>query len=94
MKHCQWCDTSFETKVSYQIYCSATCRDLATKEKIVARYAITRRSKRKGKDRLCKQCKAKLSMYNDDVLCSRCDVNPKDVSSVLKDIRGLANGKD
>lgn len=93
MKHCQWCDTTFETKISYQIYCSPECREAATKEKISARYLLTRRSKRTGKDRRCKKCNTSLSIYNDDVLCSTCDVNPKDVSSALKDLKGLSNGK-
>ena len=94
MKHCQWCDNTFETKISYQIYCSASCRESATKEKISARYLLTRRSKRTGKDRKCKHCGSQLSIYNDDELCTKCEVNPKDVLNVLKDIKGLANGKN
>jgi 5-methylcytosine-specific restriction endonuclease McrA len=93
-KHCQWCDNTFETSISYQIYCSPGCRDGATKEKIAQRYALTRRSKRLGKDRKCKSCGAKLSIYNDDTLCSICHVNPTDVNKALKEIRGMANGKD
>ena len=87
MKHCQWCDRSFETKINYQIYCSPECRDNATKEKIAARYIISRRQKRKGKDRKCKSCNESLSIYNDEPLCIKCDVNPSDVSKALKEIR-------
>lgn len=94
MKNCQWCDNSFKTEVSYQIYCSAECRDSATKEKIAARYIITRRQKRKGKTRKCTSCDKDLSIYNDEPLCTNCSVNPKDVAKVLKNIRGLANGKE
>lgn len=94
MKHCQWCDANFETKISYQIYCSPVCRESATKEKISARYLLTRRTKRSGKARKCKQCDSQLSIYNDDELCSKCEVNPKDVLSILKDLKGLANGKN
>lgn len=87
MKHCQWCDKVFETQISYQIYCSPDCRDAATKEKIAARYIISRRQKRKGKDRKCKSCLELLSIYNDESLCIKCSVNPKDVSKALKQIK-------
>jgi hypothetical protein len=88
MKHCSWCDNEFKTDISYQIYCSATCRDAATKEKIAARYVYARRQKRKGKDRKCKQCDNKLSIYNDDNLCIECNINPSEVSKILKQIKG------
>jgi hypothetical protein len=87
MKHCQWCDKVFETIISYQIYCSPACRDEATKEKIAARYIISRRQKRKGKDRKCKSCGEGLSIYNDESLCIKCNVNPSDVSKALKQIK-------
>jgi hypothetical protein len=93
IKHCQWCDTQFETEIAYQIYCSSSCREAATKEKISQRYIQARRSRRIGKDRRCTSCNSLLSAYNDDVLCSECNVNPIDVKKALKDIRKLANGK-
>jgi hypothetical protein len=93
MKHCRWCDAEFTTEVSYQIYCSVECRDSATKEKIAARYLITRRQKRKNKVRKCKSCGEDLSIYNDDPLCNQCSINPVDVKKVLKQIKGLSNGK-
>ena len=92
-KHCQWCDHTFETSISYQIYCSSPCRDAATKEKILARYQVTRRTKRIGKVRKCKSCSASLSIYNDEPLCRTCEVNPTDVSKTLKEIKGIADGK-
>ena len=92
-KHCEWCDHQFETKVSYQIYCSVDCRNAATKEKIAARYLVTRRSKRFGKDRKCKSCEALLSIYNDDQLCQACIINPSDVAKALREIKNIANGK-
>jgi hypothetical protein len=94
MKHCQWCDTSFESTVSYQIYCSPECRDEATKEKIAQRYAIERRNKRMNQLRSCKLCGSRLSAYNDDQICFSCLVNPKEVVKILKEIKGLANGED
>lgn len=93
MKHCQWCDSQFQTKITYQIYCSASCREAATREKIAERYVIARRNKRYGKVRKCKSCGANLSVYNDESLCMNCHVNPVDVSKALKDIKGLMNGK-
>lgn len=94
LKHCEWCDSSFETKISYQIYCSPGCREQATKEKIAQRYNIKKRNQTKRKNRSCKSCGTKLSVYNDEQLCSNCIVNPKDVTSALREIKGLANGKD
>lgn len=93
-KHCQWCDNSFETAVSYQIYCSVECRDLATKEKIAERYMQTRVYRRVGKDRKCKSCGGQLSIFNDEQICSACTINPQDVKKALKDIKGLMNEED
>jgi predicted nucleic acid-binding Zn ribbon protein len=92
-KHCEWCDTQFQTKVSYQIYCSPNCREQATKEKIAQRYAQTRRSKRLSKVRNCKSCSAPLSAYNDEDLCYECLVNPVEVKKALKELKGFTNGK-
>ena len=94
MKHCSWCDKEFKTDISYQIYCSVDCREQATKEKIAARYIISRRQKRIGKPRTCKSCKDNLSIYNDESLCGRCQVNPKDVTKALKEIKDKSNGKE
>ena len=90
MKHCSWCDNEFKTDISYQIYCSSVCRDASTKEKIAERYIHARRQKRKGKDRRCKKCDEKLSIYNDDSLCIKCNINPSEVSKILKQIKGKA----
>lgn len=93
-KHCEWCDNQFTPRVSYQIYCSPECRELATREKITERYSITRRAKMASKVRLCRSCGTKLSAYNDEDLCQKCFVNPADVKKALKDIRGIINEKD
>lgn len=94
MKTCQWCDAAFTSKVTYQIYCSGECRELATKEKIAQRYAIARRNRMVGNPKSCKSCGKPLSAYNDESLCAVCIINPSDVSKALKDIKGLANGKE
>jgi len=88
-KHCEWCDHSFEAKVNYQIYCSAECREAATREKINQNYLMRRVKKRMSKPRVCKSCGGNLSAYNDDALCSICDVNPLDVNKALKEIKGI-----
>jgi hypothetical protein len=90
VKQCSWCNNNFKPSVTYQIYCSADCRSAATKEKIVARYSVARRQKKKNKPRACAGgCGITLSIYNDDVLCNSCKINNKDVAKVLKKIKGI-----
>jgi len=94
VNNCKCCDNQFESTVSYQIYCSATCRDIATKEKIAARYLQIKRKKRIGKNRLCKSCDMPLSIYNDEPICSSCSVNPEAVAKAIKKLKGQSNGKE
>jgi hypothetical protein len=83
------CSNYFEPKVSYQVYCSEQCRDLATREKIAERYLITKRLKRKKKDRKCLGgCGLQLSIYNDSGFCANCNVSKKAVDKMLKEIKG------
>lgn len=90
MRLCERCETPFNPKVSYQIYCGNSCREEATKAKIAERYQITRRQKRKGKKRLCLGgCGEQLSIYNDSGFCSNCNVNKKEVDKMLKQIKGF-----
>jgi hypothetical protein len=92
VKHCKWCDNTFQSDINYQIYCSSTCRDQATKQNIANRYNATKRQKRLGKERKCKSCEKDLSIYNDDVLCSECLINPIEVKKALKQLKGFING--
>lgn len=92
-KHCNWCDKQFQTKLSYQIYCSAECREQATKEKIAQKYLRDKVKKRIGKVRLCKTCGRHLSIYTEEVICQTCEVNPDEVRDALKEIKGIINGK-
>jgi hypothetical protein len=92
-KHCEWCDHPFETKLSYQIYCSAECRELATREKIAEKYIKDKIRKRQGKARPCKACGKQLSIYNDGNICLECESNPDEINQILKEIKGIANGK-
>ena len=90
MKNCKWCESKFKAKVTYQIYCSEECRESATKEKIAARYVISRRQKRIGKVRKCLGgCSVDLSIYNDSGFCSNCNVSKKNVDKMLKEIKGF-----
>jgi len=92
-KHCNWCDKQFQTELSYQIYCSAECREQATKEKIAEKYLRDRVKKRAGKIRPCKNCGKNMSMYTEEVICQSCEINPDDVKDALKEIKGIINGK-
>ena len=90
MKLCRVCDTGFTAKVTYQIYCSKNCRDIATREKIIERYNYSKRQKRKGKKRLCLGgCTQELSIYNDSGFCSNCNVSEKAVNKMLKELKGF-----
>lgn len=92
MKLCSRCDIYFKPKVSYQIYCSETCREEATKEKIAERYRVTRRQRRLGKIRKCLGgCGISLSIYNDSGFCSNCNVSEKAVTKMLKELKGFVD---
>ena len=90
MKLCNKCDVYFTPKVSYQVYCTEICRQEATKEKIAERYHLTRRQKRKGKEKKCLGgCDTKLSIYNDSGFCANCNVSKKAVDKMLKELKGF-----
>ena len=89
MKPCSWCENMFDATVSYQIYCSPTCRNEATKVKIANKQALNKRKKRIGKDRKCARgCGTTLSMYNDVNYCPNCTVDPKELHRMLNQIKG------
>ena len=87
MKQCSWCSNHFAPNVTYQIYCSANCREGATKEKIVERHKENKRKKNSQKNRLCTTCGTKLSIYNDHVLCNSCNVDKKQVNKKIREIK-------
>ena len=86
-KNCEWCGTDFNANVSYQIYCSASCRTESTKEKTANKQRDKRIKSRVGKERLCATCKQPLSIYNDDTFCSTCIGDQKLLRRFLKDIK-------
>jgi uncharacterized protein YmfQ (DUF2313 family) len=89
LKLCNRCDNYFSPKVSYQIYCSETCREESTREKIAERYLVSRRQKRIGKNRKCLGgCDTSLSIYNDSGFCANCNVSKKAVDKMLKELKG------
>lgn len=89
MKTCEFCDKPFKPRVTYQVYCSKECRDSATRNKIAARYEVTKRQKRKGKTRMCLGgCGTKLSIYNDSGFCNNCNIYEKAVQKMIKEIKG------
>jgi hypothetical protein len=83
------CDEYFKPKVSYQIYCSENCRDIATREKIAERYKATRLQRRKNKVRKCRNCEEILSVYAEGPLCNFCNIDPKLVTKALKQLKQL-----
>lgn len=90
MKNCDWCSGEFQPNVSYQIYCSPKCRELATKEKVNEKYRMKRRKKLSEKDRRCAGgCGTLLSMYNEDSYCNGCLIDQKQVSKTLRELKGL-----
>lgn len=95
MKECAWCASHFQPSVTYQIYCSAECREAATKEKIKERSrlaVVRRRSKRK---RYCANgCGTTLSIYNDSKICAACATNDKLVDKTLSDIKRFFDVED
>lgn len=90
MKNCDWCSEEFQPNVSYQIYCSVNCRELATKEKVYEKYRIKKRQKLSQKERRCSNgCGTLLSVYNESSYCSGCLIDQKQVNKVLKELKGL-----
>jgi hypothetical protein len=90
VKRCERCDTGFDPKVSYQIYCGEVCRNAATKDKITERYKNTKTQRRIGKVRLCLGgCGLQLSIYNESGFCKNCNINKKEVDKMIKQLKGF-----
>jgi hypothetical protein len=88
IKTCMQCDKDFFAKSKNQIYCSSECRTLATKQKIVARYQVSKFKNRQGKERRCSGgCDTLISIYNDAGFCNNCLINNKKVDKFIKDLK-------
>ena len=86
---CILCDAPFKPNSNKQIYCSSECRQEASKEKIIERYNIEKRKKRKGKEKKCAGgCGTLLSVYNDSSMCDNCIVNIKKLNKFIKEVKG------
>lgn len=90
MKICSWCANDFVPSVTYQVYCSPECRDLATREKIAERYQINRIKNRSKRERRCSGgCGTIISIYNENGFCNNCMVNKRKVDKTLRELKGL-----
>jgi hypothetical protein len=88
MLNCIWCGEEFHPNSAKQIYCSTPCRQQASKEKILERYHIEKRKKRKGKEKKCAGgCGTTLSIYNDSSMCDNCLVHKKKMNSFMKELK-------
>lgn len=67
------CDIQFTAATHNQKYCCAECCRVATNQRIMEKY-YDRRDQRQGKARYCAQCDSKLSRYNDNKVCSSCEL--------------------
>lgn len=85
---CILCDKPFIPNSNKQIYCSAGCRQEASKEKILERYNIEKRKKRMGKEKKCAGgCGTILSIYNDSGMCDNCLVHSKKMNKFIKELK-------
>jgi hypothetical protein len=66
------CENEFEPKSKTQKYCTPACCKEATNRRILKKYH-EERSRKAGRARYCAQCAARLSRYNEDILCEICD---------------------
>lgn len=69
------CKKEFTPKTHNQKYCSDECCRTATNLKIKEKYH-DKKARLSGKKRLCKKCKAELSRYQDDNICTLCKLEP------------------
>ena len=93
MKQCSWCQAYFSADVSYQIYCGEDCRTAATRKKSKERARIATIKRRQKKTRVCKNkgCGTVLSLYNDNNVCSKCEISEKQVKDALKAFKDFFN---
>jgi hypothetical protein len=85
------CSLPFIARTHNQIYHSDACTKLATNERIMAKYYETK-ARKKGAVRICKTpgCQTRLSRYNPESICSKCESEQKEsqrqrMINILKD---------
>jgi hypothetical protein len=88
VQHCILCDQEFDPNSPKQIYCSAECRQKASKQKIIERYEKEKIKKRIGKERRCAGgCNTVLSIYNGTGMCDNCLEHKKKVNNFMKELK-------
>lgn len=72
------CSIEFTTKRHNQIYCCDEHCKLATNARIMAKYYATK-ARKKGAVRVCRTpgCSTRLSRYNPDDICGKCEAEIK-----------------
>lgn len=80
VKDCLWCGGQFTALKANQVYCQSECTRKASNQKIIERYHAAKALK--TIDRYCDTCDAKLSRYNDDLICSPCKQNKKELERI------------
>jgi hypothetical protein len=66
------CDNQYEKNTHNQKYCSRECLREASNAEIMKRYHERKSRRAKGSTRTCANCTARLSRYNDGILCFSC----------------------
>ena len=66
------CAKEFERKTHNQKYCSDECCRIATNRRIMEKY-YEKKEIKNGRERICKNCKTKLSRYNSSNICANCE---------------------
>lgn len=84
------CAKEFEAKTHNQKYCTDECCRIATNRRIMEKY-YEKKAIKNGAHRICKNCKTKLSRYNQSNICSTCEKNidyqsKKVIWSILGDL--------
>jgi hypothetical protein len=72
------CTNEFEPKTHNQKYCSDECCRTATNLKIKQKY-YDKKERLSGKKRICvtKGCDTRLTIYNPDEVCAKCEAQKK-----------------
>ena len=80
----------FDAKTHNQKYCTEECCRIATNRRIMEKY-YEKKAIKNGAIRNCKNCKANLSRYNSQEVCSTCEKNvtyeaKKTIWSILNEL--------
>lgn len=80
MRVCAWkeCGIEFEPKTHNQRYHSDDCCRQATNARLMEQY-YEKKARRQGSIRVCETpgCHTRLSRYNDDKICGKCQAGKK-----------------